>query len=104
MPEAQIDLIGVSPAIDGLHWQAGQLLRIGRQGNLDIVVNEPSLSRLHAEIRVTPKGWIVQDHANGSPTLLNGVPVGKVTRTLRQDDVLQCGRLVFKVAKLTLPA
>jgi HD-GYP domain-containing protein (c-di-GMP phosphodiesterase class II) len=93
--------MGVSPSIAGLRWQAEQRLRIGRQANLEVVVNEPSLSRQHAEVRLTPQGWVVQDLGSATGTLLNGVPVGKLTRKLQPEDVLQCGPLTFRVAEVT---
>src|SRR5207253_1890434 len=77
-----------------------QRLRIGRQATLDIVVPDASLNQQHAEVRVTPKGWIVQDLGNGTSTYLNGVPVGKLAKKLRQGDALQCGKLAFKVDAL----
>jgi HD-GYP domain-containing protein (c-di-GMP phosphodiesterase class II) len=98
--ESQLLLLGLSPTIEGLRWQTGHRLRIGRQENLEIVVPEPSLSRLHAELRLTPQGWVVQDLGSASGTFLNGVAVGQRTRNLQAEDVLQCGRLTFKVREL----
>jgi HD-GYP domain-containing protein (c-di-GMP phosphodiesterase class II) len=93
-------ITGLSPVIAGLRWQSDQRLRIGRQPNLEIVVNDPSLGRQHAEMRLTPQGWVVQDLDTPGATLVNGVPLGKQTRKLQEEDVLQCGRLTFKVSTL----
>ncbi len=98
--KGRILLTGVSPSIAGLHWETDQLLRIGRQPNLDIVVIDPSLGREHAEIRKTPQGWVVQDLGYATGTFLNGVRLGKVTRKLQKEDVLQCGKLTFKITDL----
>ena len=100
LAENQIALIGISAVIDGLQWQSDQKLRIGRQPCFEIVVNDPSLSREHAEIRATPQGWIVQDLGSSGGTLLNGVPIGKLTRKLKVEDTLQCGKLTFKIREL----
>lgn len=100
MAENQIILVGISVPVEGMQWQSEQKLRIGRQPSFEIVVNEPSLSRQHAEIRATPQGWIVQDLGSSAGTLLNGVPVGKLTRKLKVKDTLQCGKLTFKIREL----
>ena len=97
MATGQLVLVGISSAVDGLSWRTEERLRIGREANLEIVVHEPSLERKHAEIRVTPRGWVVQDFGSGTNTLLNGIPVGKLTKKLQVEDVLQCGKLSFKV-------
>jgi HD-GYP domain-containing protein (c-di-GMP phosphodiesterase class II) len=97
----EILLMGLSPSIQGLRWQTEQRLRIGRQANLEIEINEPSLAQQHAEVRLTPQGWVVRDMESGAGTLLNGVPVGKLSRKLQREDVLQCGKHSFKVDQLT---
>jgi putative nucleotidyltransferase with HDIG domain len=100
MPNGKITLTGMSPSIEGLSWQTEQLLRIGRQPQMDIMVNDVTLSRQHAEIRLSPQGWLVQDLGSAAGTYLNGVLTGKTSRKLQADDVLQCGKLVFKVSQL----
>ncbi len=101
----QITVMGVSRLVEGLQWHTEELLRIGRLQSLDIVVQEPSISRQHAEIRATPQGWVVQDLGSASGTLLNGVSV-KQARKLQKDDVLQFGKVTFRVSQLEweLPA
>src|ERR1700722_18194433 len=100
MTGGKIVLTGMSPSIEGLCWQTDQMLRIGRHNQMDIVVNDSSLSRQHAEIRLSPQGWLVQDLGSTTGTFLNGVQTGKTTRKLQSEDVLQCGKLVFKVSQL----
>lgn len=100
MAAGQLTLLGVSPTIAGLRWQSEQRLRIGRQPSLEVVVNDPSLGRQHADIRLTPQGWIVEDLGAPVGTVVNGVALGKQTRKLQQEDVVQCGRLTFKVSAL----
>jgi putative nucleotidyltransferase with HDIG domain len=104
MASGKIILTGVSPSIEGLSWQAEQLLRIGRQPQMDIMVNDSTLSRQHAEIRLSPQGWLVQDLGSAAGTFLNGVLTGKTSRKLQIQDVLQCGKLVFKVSQLECQA
>jgi HD-GYP domain-containing protein (c-di-GMP phosphodiesterase class II) len=100
MASGHVLLTGVSPTIAGLRWQNEQRLRIGRQGSLEVVINDPSLGRQHTDIRLTPQGWVVEDLGEPGGTLVNGVALGRQTRKLQQEDALQCGRLRFKVTAL----
>jgi GAF domain-containing protein len=100
MSASHITLTGISPTIQGLHWEAAQYLRIGRQQDLEVVLSDPSVSREHAEIYYSPKGWLVRDLHSTQGTLVNGVPVEKGTRRLHQEDMLQCGKLVLHVDRL----
>jgi putative nucleotidyltransferase with HDIG domain len=98
----RIVLVGISQVVKGLHWEASDLLRIGRRPNLEIVVPDPSVSQQHAEVRVTPRGWMVHDLGTAGNTLVNGIPVNKVPRNLQKDDVLQCGNVAFKIGDMEL--
>jgi DNA-binding CsgD family transcriptional regulator len=69
---------------------------IGRGTDLDLVVADPSVSRLHAEITVRGEYAFVTDlglSTNG--TRVNGRPVGR--RRLRDGDVLTLGGASFRV-------
>lgn len=100
MVARRIALAGVSARIAGLQWDSDRLLRIGRQENLDIVLNEPSISRNHAEVAWSPRGWTLRDLGSSSGTLLNGKRLGHEALSLRLDDVIQFGNLAFKVSVL----
>ena len=54
MTRAKIVLSGMGPKLDGLKWESDKLLRIGRQNNLEIVLNYASVNRRHAEVVATP--------------------------------------------------
>jgi putative nucleotidyltransferase with HDIG domain len=97
---SEIHLLGVSPSVQGLRWQSEQRLRVGRQTNLEIALNDSSLPKLHIEVRRTPQGWVVQEMEAGAGALLNGVPIGKVARKLQREDVLQCGKHTFQIEQL----
>ena len=106
MASGRIVLVGVSQIVNGLVWEADELLRIGRRPNLEIVVHDPSVSQQHAEVRLTPRGWVVQDLGTAGGTLVNGIPVNRVPRNLQKEDVLQCGNVAFKIddLEITTPA
>ncbi|MFO0864440.1 MAG: FHA domain-containing protein [Gemmataceae bacterium] len=88
-----IELTGVGPKIHGLRWESDRLLRIGRNGNLDIVLRDPSVEPLHAELRFHGMRWIVRDVAKSPlfPTRVNGAPID--VAELKCGDVLKVGEL-----------
>jgi HD-GYP domain-containing protein (c-di-GMP phosphodiesterase class II) len=88
----------VGPQIEGKYWEAESLLRIGRYENLELVLNDASISRRHAELTYTDQGWVVRDLGSTNGTFLNGVRVGRSDRKVKTRDVLQCGNLVMVVA------
>jgi HD-GYP domain-containing protein (c-di-GMP phosphodiesterase class II) len=65
---------------------------------MDIVLDDPSVNRCHAEIFVQGQEWFVRGLGNGQDTSLNGVAVGRAAQRLRPDDVLRCGNLDLKVS------
>ena len=54
----------------------GTTVRIGRSSENDIVVNDPTVSRRHAQLSWEPAGW-VWHNAGQSPTFLAGQPVAQ---------------------------
>ncbi len=64
-------------------------LVIGRDTGCDIVIAGRQISRRHAEIIPTPRGYILNDTSSNG-TLLNGQPVEE-RRLLASGDVIACG-------------
>lgn len=103
MATPRIVLAGASPALDGLSWETETALRIGRQGNMDILLSDSSVGRLHAEVGRRGLGWVVRDLVNSdtTPSYLNGVQLRGQSAKLSLHDVLQFGRLKLKVTVLS---
>jgi hypothetical protein len=62
---------------------------IGRGAHCDIPLRDPTVSRRHAELRLEPEGWVLEDLAS-----LNGVEVNgrRVTRAvLHEGDEVRLG-------------
>ena len=72
-----------------------QLIRLGRHPEADILLDDITLSRQHAEVRQTPDGYVVVDAGSLNGTYLNRRRVEEAL--LRNGDELQVGRfrLVF---------
>src|SRR3954468_23290592 len=84
-----IRLRGISDDIKGKVWESDSLLRAGRLGSLEIVLDDSSVSRRHAEVRFqAPQGWLVKDLESTNGTYLNGQKVGG-ERPVKQRDIVQ---------------
>ena len=68
-----IRLRGISGTIKGKVWHSEHLLRSGRLASLEIVLDDSSVSRKHAEVRIGNDGaWTVIDLASTNGTYVNG--------------------------------
>lgn len=80
--------------------QQGRVLTIERDGvlgrdpNVDYPVEDPTVSRRHAEVLRAPDGWRLRDLGSANGTEINGVRlIGD--RPLREGDVLSLGRVTL---------
>src|SRR5579885_569915 len=53
----RIRLRGLSSELEGKVWESDSLLRAGRLETLEVVLDDSSVSRRHAEIRCNENGW-----------------------------------------------
>src|SRR5260370_39457177 len=60
----------------GLYRYGPGVVRIGRSSENDIVVNDPTVSRRHAQITWEAEGWVWQNLGQ-APTFLGGQPVAR---------------------------
>jgi len=71
---------------------------IGReQEAVDIIIDEPTISRLHARIRrtATEEYWLY-DEGSAAGTFLNYERLGLAPRRLQHNDVVQLGRVTLR--------
>jgi putative nucleotidyltransferase with HDIG domain len=93
-----IRLRGISGEVKGQVWESPTLLRAGRLGSLEIVLEDSSVSRRHAEVRLGDDGWIVRDLESTNGTYVNGVRVAAGgDHLLRPRDVVQFGKVALVV-------
>ena len=83
----------------GRVWESETLLRAGRLASFEIVLDENSVSRRHAEVRARPDGsWAVRDLASTNGTFVNTARLAPhVEHPLKARDVLQFGKVVLQV-------
>src|SRR5215469_5263060 len=60
----------------GLYRYGPGIVRIGRSSENDIVINDPTVSRRHAQLSWEAEGWVWQNLGQ-APTFLGGQPVAR---------------------------
>jgi putative nucleotidyltransferase with HDIG domain len=95
-----LSLVGDDPATR--KWTSNCHLRIGRLAELEVSIDDMSVSRLHAEIYIADEGWLLRDRGSSNGTLLNGARIGRTPQPVQQGDVIQAGAVVFRVEQLKL--
>jgi putative nucleotidyltransferase with HDIG domain len=78
-------------------WESTSRLRIGRLDTLEIVIPDGSVSRSHAEVFATARGWRVRDLKSTNGTFLNGTRLGPADWPLRLHDIIKCGNITLVV-------
>jgi HD-GYP domain-containing protein (c-di-GMP phosphodiesterase class II) len=92
-----IRLKGISGEVKGKAWESTNVLRAGRLGTLEIVLDDSSVSRRHAEVRHADTGWWVRDLESTNGTYVNGVRLGPGERQLHPRDIVQFGKIAMMV-------
>jgi HD-GYP domain-containing protein (c-di-GMP phosphodiesterase class II) len=92
-----IRLRGISGEVKGKVWESPTLLRAGRLASLEIVLDDSSVSRRHAEVRMSEAGVFVRDLESTNGTYVNGVRIGPGEQLLRPRDIVQFGKVAVIV-------
>src|SRR5215207_3212370 len=95
--KSRIRLRAINGAAKGQVWESATLLRAGRLDALEMVLNDESVSRRHAEVRSTENGWRLCDLASTNGTFLNGVRLGAGQWPVRVRDLVQFGDVAVVV-------
>src|SRR5262245_645554 len=90
----------VLAAPGGQTWSFPGHLRIGRLSDLEVTLDDPSVSRLHAEIYLADEGWVIRDRGSSNGTYVNSVRIGRTPVKLHQSDTIRIGSLPLKVESL----
>ncbi len=93
----RIRLRGINGDVEGKVWESEQLLRAGRLASLEIVLDDSSVSRRHAEVRNGDDGWCVRDLGSTNGTFLNGTRLAGGEKAVKSRDVIQFGKVAVAV-------
>jgi putative nucleotidyltransferase with HDIG domain len=98
-----IRLRGINGEVEGKVWESDTLLRAGRLASLEMVLDDSSVSRRHAEVRATDAGWRLRDLGSTNGTFLNGSRLTNVEKELKARDVIQFGKVAVSVEMIDEP-
>ena len=88
-------LTRVSGGGKGEPWQSsGDKCALGSHAMNDLVIDDPTVSRFHCEVRLGSEGARVRDLGSLNGTLVDGVPVGEAG--LRAGSLLKLGNAVLR--------
>jgi len=73
----------------------GPVVRVGRDADCDLVLQDRSVSRLHAVIERTARGWSIKDQGSANGVFLDDHHI--TSAALEHGQTLRIGRLVFGV-------
>ena len=73
----------------------GKPLLIGRNPACDLVRNDPTVSRLHAELVQSGDGWVVRDLSSTNGTRVNGWRIRRAALALDDELTLGAQKLRF---------
>src|ERR1041385_718311 len=95
MSDPRLVLTGMGPKLSGLTWETTSALRIGRHTAADLVIQDHSVERLHAEVRHHGMRWLLRDLARNPmyPTFVNDVALKGKDHVLQVEDVIRLGKL-----------
>lgn len=98
-PEAMAWLIGKNGSVQGREFRLHTVTNIGRLGNNDIVLDDPTVSRSHAKVRLDGETFSITDLGAANTTLVNGEEVTRCV--LKDNDRVEIGNnvLIFKQIK-----
>jgi|GEM_PF-7094643 len=77
-------------------------LSIGRTTDNEIVLDSTSVSRVHAVLKQTAKGWFIEDNISKNGIWVNGIAIKKAL--MRPGDVVQIGEFVFRYCVPRIPS
>jgi hypothetical protein len=88
-------VVGLQGELAGRRFALGDApLTFGRGNENDVVLADPSASRVHAELRQEAGGYVLYDRGSSNGTLVNGAPV--TFRKLEPGDQIAFGDDVFR--------
>jgi hypothetical protein len=76
---------------------SGDLVVLGRSRDCDVVLDDPNVSRRHAELRREPEGWVIADLGSTNGLKVNGRRVAEAVLQPGDEITLGLSRLSFEL-------
>lgn len=95
--KGQIRFRGLTGQVKGRVWEFSNRLRIGRHEAAELCLNDASVSRQHAEVCLTERGWRIRDLGSTNGTYLNGAKLSWEQLPLKVRDLLAIGEFTLVV-------
>lgn len=86
-------MMTMGPAIGYLYELKHTHIKIGRDLSNDLVIQDPEVSRFHAHLNRTPKGYALEDLNSTNGTSINGTALHGA-QPLEPNDVIKLGSMV----------
>ena len=98
-------VVSTPGAADAHHFVDKAKLTIGRDPGCDIVLSDPSASKLHAVIMTVGLDHVVKDAGSRNGTMVNGTGI-EDAHVLQNEDVIELGtsRIVYRNRRASLEA
>ncbi len=98
--KGRLVLHGISGPAIGRVWEISASARIGRFEGVEISIDDASVSRAHAEVKLTPLGWRLIDMGSTNGTLVNGTRMTKAQWPLHRKDIVVVGGVELRVEEI----
>lgn len=94
-----IGVMRVMPLVKAAGNPYSDRISIGRARNCDVVLRDPSVSKLHAHVRREPNGtWVIIDLDSHNGTAVSGVPIlASRPEPIHSGDLLTFGGVTVQV-------
>jgi pSer/pThr/pTyr-binding forkhead associated (FHA) protein len=82
---------------------SGEQVRIGRQPDCDVVLLDPDVSRVHAELSREGERVLLRHHSRTNPTARNGKPVTGEVELAHGDEIALAERVLMRFERVGAP-
>jgi pSer/pThr/pTyr-binding forkhead associated (FHA) protein len=76
---------------------SGERMTLGRSRDCDLVLDDPNVSRRHAELRITDEGWTIADLGSTNGIKVGGRRVAKARLSPGDEVTVGLTRLSFEL-------
>jgi hypothetical protein len=87
-------LLHITEGLPGQVFHVNDTTNLGRAADCDIRLPDPTISRHHAQLEWTYRGWLIRDLGSSNGTEVNGQPISECL--LSDNDLVQLGSVQLR--------